>query len=238
MGNIIAFLFLKNLTPTFLRVLHVIWRYEKEVRMGNHIGVFPSRYKIAKEAKCSVESVKKFNTHVRKLQDFIKIKSRWNPKKRQFTSNSYEMTSELFDLMTMMNGLGYFKKKWEKIKEELYVKVSEDEDFILKKWKLLTKRMPAQNLKNGPNIEDSLIKERNINVPKSGAHTLVLNYGLSNQTLWNIDMNYPKRVVIDARSDYEWYAKRKKINSPDGLMNHLLKKSMKWHIQKNGSNLL
>lgn len=227
----VLILFLKTLTPAFFRILMVLWSYERQRMMGNYSGVFPSREKIAKQAKCSVDRVKQFNQMCRIYGDsFVVINKNFNKRTKKYASNSYQMSKKLFEMVTILDGLGYFKK-WDSIKEELYIKVSENERFIYDKWKSYEQRITHGSPKKLPDNKDSLNQEVQIKVPKEGSHSsLIFNMGLSAQTLHIAEYYCTKQTVIDARNDFHWFVKLgNKVKSSDGLMISLLKKQQLRH---------
>lgn len=231
----LTFLFIKNLTPAFFRILKVLWSYERQKHMSNYKTVFPSREKIAKQANCSVDRVKQFNQMVSKFgSSFITIKKRFNPKTKRYSSNVYEMDKELFKLITCLDGLGYLRK-WETLKEELYIKISENEQFIYDKFRSYRQRITHGSPQKLPDNKDSLNQETKIKVPTEGSHSsLIFNFGLSAQTLHLAEYYCTKQAVIDARNDFEWFVKKgNKINSPDGLMRYLLKNQQIIHNKRN-----
>lgn len=225
-SSTVLILFLKTLTPAFFRILMVLWSYERQRMMGNYSSVFPSREKIAKQARCSVDRVKQFNQMCRLYKDsFIIINKKFNSKTKKYASNSYQMSKKLFEMVTILDGLGYFKK-WDSIKEELYIKVSENERFIYDKWKSYEQRITHGSPQKLPDNEDSLNPEAKIKVPKDSTHSsLIFNMGLSSKTLHIAEYYCTKQAVIDARNDFHWFVKLgNTVKSPDRLMISLLKK--------------
>lgn len=219
-------LFLKNLSPAFLRILLTLWSYEKQRRLKNYSGVFPSREKIAEQSKCSVDRVKQFNQMCNKFgSTFVEIKKRFNPSTKRYSSNVYLINKDLFEIVTILDGLGYLKK-WDKIKHDVYTQVSENEWFLYERW--ATYRHPITQGKAAklPDNEESLKKETLRKVPKEGSPScLIFNMGLSSETLHIADYYCTKKTVLEARNDFHWFLKMgNTVKSRDGLMIALLKK--------------
>lgn len=224
-SSTLNFLFLKSLPNKFLKIILVLWRYERAVRMNKYKAVFPTREKIAFEAGCSVDRVKQFNQMMNKYRDpaFMRITQRIDVKTKKNQSNLYEMDRKLFDLITMLDSLGYFKK-WEKIKDEIYIKISENENFIHDLWKG-KKASYEQRITRGfspklPAIKEPLIKEVHMNYGtlKNSAYYISFfkERGLGKKTARFIELFCPEEVLRQIRNDYAMYTENNEILSING----------------------
>lgn len=234
MQTIICFLLLKSFKPAFLRIFLVLLRYEKEVQLGRYKGVFPSREKIALEAKCSVDRVKQFNQYIRSFNDpnLFQIIKRIDSKTKRNVSNVYIIGKELFELGYKLEALGYFKK-WKEIKEDLCSQISENENFINDRYASYKQSITRGFCQKLPAIKDSSIKEVYIRVPEpTGSSAFILNYGLSEKTLRFAENHCSRQAVLYARNDFDWYRKTHDVRSKDGLMIYCLKNQIVQQAQK------
>lgn len=221
----LLFLFLKALPAKFLKIQLVLWRYERSVQMKRCEAVYPTRETIAKEAGCSVDRVKQFNQYVSSLKDpeILTIKYRKNPKTKKNISNVYQIGEKLFDLITMLESLGYFRK-WEKIKEEIYEKLSENDRFIHEIW-WSKKNGCNQQITRGfsqklPAILEPPIKEIKMSYGTLRNSAYYMSFfkekGLGKKTARFIELFCSEDVLRQMRNDYDMYTKDNQIQFING----------------------